>query len=137
MFERISPWSSRLGCDVATAAGPVDHFRGELATTVGHYDEANAFFVQFHAARTNLSWGKNAGRTPAPADIEKVAIFSPGRILTQRPTGRDGGAPRFRRSPKVEGLTSKPAAPARILAGACSLLPGSNAARHSELSIKP
>jgi hypothetical protein len=83
MFERLSPWSGRLVYDAATAAGPVDHFLGGLATVIGRYDEANAFFAQssafcgrvgakFYAARTDLSWGRMLAERQAPADIEKA-----------------------------------------------------------------
>ena len=51
------------------ADGPVSHYLGGLATVLGRYDEADAYFTQaaafndradakFFAARTNLSWGK-------------------------------------------------------------------------------
>ena len=83
MFERLSPWSGRLVYDAATAAGPVDHFLGGLATVIGRYDEANAFFAQssafcdrvgakFYAARTDLSWGRMLAERQAPADIERA-----------------------------------------------------------------
>ncbi|HEY5228515.1 MAG TPA: hypothetical protein VIJ19_08235, partial [Opitutaceae bacterium] len=82
MFERLSPWSGRLVYDAATAAGPVDHFLGGLATVIGRYDEANALFAQssafcdkvgakFYAARTDLSWGRMLAERQAPADIAK------------------------------------------------------------------
>ncbi len=95
MFERLSPWSGRLVYDAATAAGPVDHFLGGLATVIGRYDEANAFFAQssafcdrvgakFYAARTDLSWGKNAGSNArARRTSTRLAIFSPRRRLPQ------------------------------------------------------
>ncbi len=83
MFERLSPWSGRLVYDAATATGPVDQFLGGLATVMGRYDEANAYFAQcsafcgrvgakFYAARTDLSWGRMLAERQAPGDIEKA-----------------------------------------------------------------
>jgi hypothetical protein len=92
MFERLSPWSGRLVYDAATAAGPVDHFLGGLATVIGRYDEANAFFTRssafcdrvgakFYAARTDFSWGRMLAERQAPTDIEKA-----GDLLTRAHT---------------------------------------------------
>jgi class 3 adenylate cyclase/tetratricopeptide (TPR) repeat protein len=83
MFERLSPWSGRLVYDAATATGPVDQFLGGLATVIGRYDEANAYFAQcsafcgrvgakFYAARTDLSWGRMLAERHGPGDVEKA-----------------------------------------------------------------
>jgi hypothetical protein len=83
VFERLAPWSGRLVYDAATAAGPVDQFLGGLATVIGRYEEANAFFarssvlcdrvrVKFYAARTDLSWGRMLAERQAPGDIAKA-----------------------------------------------------------------
>jgi hypothetical protein len=83
MFERLSPWSGRLVYDAATAAGQVDHFLGGLATAIGRYDQANAFFAQSSAVHRQS--GRQVLRRPdrplvrengwpnarPPADIEK------------------------------------------------------------------
>ena len=66
-----------------TADGPVSHFLGGLATVLGRYDEADAYFTQaaafndradakFFAARTNLSWGKMLAERNAPGDAERA-----------------------------------------------------------------
>ena len=66
-----------------TADGPVSHYLGGLATVLGRYDEADAYFTQaaafndradakFFAARTNLSWGKMLAERNAPGDTERA-----------------------------------------------------------------
>ena len=61
----------------SSAAGPVSHYLGGLATVLGRYDEADAYFAQaaafndradakFFAARTNLSWGTMLAERNAP-----------------------------------------------------------------------
>jgi hypothetical protein len=93
LFERLSPWSGRLVYDAATATGPVDQFLGGLATVIGRYDEANAYFAQcsafcgragakFYASRTDLSWGRMLAERQAPGDIEKARD-----LLTKTHTG--------------------------------------------------
>jgi hypothetical protein len=83
MFERLAPWSGRLVYDAATAAGPVDQFLGGLATVIGRYEEANAFFARsssfcdrvsakFYGARTDLSWGRMLAGRQTPGDIERA-----------------------------------------------------------------
>ena len=63
--------------------GPVSHYLGGLATVLGRYDEADAYFAQaaafndrvdakFFAARTNLSWGKMLAERDAPGDTERA-----------------------------------------------------------------
>ena len=93
MLERLSPWSGRLASDAVTSMGPVDQFLGGLATVIGRYDEANAYFAQcssfcdrvgakFFAARTDLSWGRMLTERQAPGDIEKARD-----LLTKAHTG--------------------------------------------------
>ena len=66
----------------ARAEGPVSHYLGGLATVLGRYDEADAYFAQaaafndragakFFAARTNLSWGKMLAERNAPGRRRK------------------------------------------------------------------
>jgi hypothetical protein len=93
MFERLSAWSGRLASDAVTATGPVDQFLGGLATVIGRYEEANAFFAQssafcdrvgakFYGARTDLSWGRMLAERQTPGDIEKARD-----LLTKAHTG--------------------------------------------------
>jgi hypothetical protein len=68
-----------LSFSSAAAEGPVSHYLGGLATVLGRYDEAEAYFAQsaamgdrigakFFAARTDLSWGKMLIERQAPGD---------------------------------------------------------------------
>jgi len=65
------------------AANPVSHQLGGLATVLGRYDQADAYFAQavvfsdrvgakFFAARTHLSWGKMFAECRATGDTEKA-----------------------------------------------------------------
>ena len=94
MFERLSPWSGRLVYDAATAVGPVDGFLGGLATAIGRYDEANAFFAdssafcdrvggKFSAARTDFPWERMLTDLEARRRLKGLARSSPRRILPQ------------------------------------------------------
>jgi hypothetical protein len=69
-----------------------------LATAIGRYDDANAFFAlssafcdragaKFYAARTDLSWGRRLAERQARRTLKRLAIFSPRRILPQWATG--------------------------------------------------
>jgi class 3 adenylate cyclase/tetratricopeptide (TPR) repeat protein len=84
LFERLAPWASQMSTSGGGGAdGPVSHYLGGLATVLGRYDEADAYFAQaaafneragakFFAARTNLSWGKMLVERSATGDIEKA-----------------------------------------------------------------
>jgi predicted ATPase/class 3 adenylate cyclase len=83
LFDRLAPWADRLSHTEPTAEGPVSHYLGGLATVLGGYDEADAYFAQsaalsdrvgakFFAARTDLSWGKLLAERSAPGDNEKA-----------------------------------------------------------------
>ena len=89
LFGRLAPWAdqwSTMGS--AAVEGPVSHYLGGLATVLGRYDEADAYFTQaaafsdragakFFAARTDLLWGKMLAERGAPGDAEKAR-----RLLT-------------------------------------------------------
>ncbi len=83
LFDRLAPWADQFSTTGITADGPVSHYLGGLATVLGRYDEADAYFTQaaafndranakFFAARTNLSWGKMLAERKAPGDTEKA-----------------------------------------------------------------
>ena len=82
-LERLAPWADQFACTDVTTEGPASHYLGALATVLGRYDEANAYFAQsaefskrvgatFFAARTNLSWGKMLVERRAPNDAERA-----------------------------------------------------------------
>jgi hypothetical protein len=61
----------------------VSHYLGGLATVLGRYDEADAYFAKsaavnerigakFFAARTDLKWGELLVERQAPGDTEKA-----------------------------------------------------------------
>jgi class 3 adenylate cyclase/tetratricopeptide (TPR) repeat protein len=83
LFDRLAPWADQMSNGGISTNGPVSHYLGGLATVLGRYDEADAYFTQaaafsdrvgakFDAARTNLSWGKMLAERNAPGDIEKA-----------------------------------------------------------------
>jgi class 3 adenylate cyclase len=83
LFDRLAPWASQFSFSGGSAEGPVSHVLGGLATVLGRYDEADAYFAQaaassnrmrakFFAARTNLAWGKMLTERSEPNDIEKA-----------------------------------------------------------------
>ncbi len=84
LFDRLAPWADQFVTDGgASASGPVTHYLGGLATVLGRYDEADAYFTRaaafneranakFFAARTHLSWGKMLAERNAPGDAEKA-----------------------------------------------------------------
>ena len=84
LFDRLAPWADQWSTTGAVAAlGPVSHYLGGLATVLGRYDEADAYFAQsaamcdrigtkFFAARTDLLWGRMLAERRAPGDTEKA-----------------------------------------------------------------
>ena len=84
LFDRLAPWVDQFSASGgSTAEGPVSHYLGGLATVLGRYNEADAFFTQavamsarmsakFFAARTNLQWGKMLTERSAAGDIDKA-----------------------------------------------------------------
>jgi tetratricopeptide (TPR) repeat protein len=69
MLEQMRPWARRFSYFDGTAAGPVSHALGGLATVLGRFDEAEAHFrasieqsrtmgAKFAAARTHHWWGR-------------------------------------------------------------------------------
>jgi hypothetical protein len=67
--ERLVPWADQWSDNGATAANPICHYLGGLATVLGLYDEADAYFAQsaamcegasarFFLAQTHLLWGR-------------------------------------------------------------------------------
>jgi class 3 adenylate cyclase/tetratricopeptide (TPR) repeat protein len=84
LFDRLAPWADQFVTDGgASASGPVTHYLGGLATVLGRYDDADAYFTRaaafneranakFFAARTHLSWGKMLAERNAPGDAERA-----------------------------------------------------------------
>ncbi len=83
LFDRLAPWADQAPYPGLTVESPVSHYLGGLATVLGRYDEADAYFAhaaafndranaKFFAARTNLSWGKMLAERDAPGDNERA-----------------------------------------------------------------
>ena len=51
LFDRLVPWADQWSTTVGpTAEGPVSHSLGGLASLLGRYDEADAYFAQSAAS---------------------------------------------------------------------------------------
>ncbi|HXN59886.1 MAG TPA: AAA family ATPase [Acidimicrobiales bacterium] len=83
LFDQLAPWADHMATTGTTAEGPVSHYVGGLATVLGRYDDADAYFAKsaafsdrigakFFAARTDLLWGRMLAERGAPGDIEKA-----------------------------------------------------------------
>ncbi len=81
LFDQLEPWARQLPATGGSVLGPVTHYLGGLATVLGRYEEANAYFAEaaafsdrvgakFFAARTDLLWGKMLAERKAPGDLE-------------------------------------------------------------------
>jgi class 3 adenylate cyclase/tetratricopeptide (TPR) repeat protein len=82
LFDRLAPWAAQFSTTGVTADGPVSYYLGSLATVLGRFDEADAYFMQaaafndrvdakFFAASTNLAWGEILAERGAPGDAEQ------------------------------------------------------------------
>ena len=100
LFDRLAPWADQLVYDLGpTVQGPVSHYLGGLATVLGRYDEADAYFAQsaasserldakFFAARTDLLWGRMLAERRGPGrHPRRPGTFSPRRTPPRRPMG--------------------------------------------------
>jgi tetratricopeptide (TPR) repeat protein len=83
LFDRLAPYPDQLSTTGVAVGGPVSHFLGGLATVLGRYDEADAYFThaaafndranaKCFAARTNLSWGTMLTERNAPGDNDRA-----------------------------------------------------------------
>jgi hypothetical protein len=84
LFHQLRPWADTWSTtEGPTAEGPVSHFLGGLATVLGRYDEADAYFAhsaassarahaKFFGAQTDLLWGKMLAERDTPGDIDKA-----------------------------------------------------------------
>jgi class 3 adenylate cyclase len=87
LFDRLKPWADQWSTGGGiTAEGPVSHYLGGLATVLGRYDEADAYFCQaaafsdrvgakFFAANTDLLWGRMLAERSAPGEAEKARVL--------------------------------------------------------------
>jgi class 3 adenylate cyclase len=83
LFDRLAPWTDQWSTSAGlNSQGPVSLYLGGLATVLGRYGEADAFFsrsaglsermgAKFFTAQTELLWGRMLAERRAPGDIEK------------------------------------------------------------------
>jgi class 3 adenylate cyclase/tetratricopeptide (TPR) repeat protein len=84
IFDQLAPWAGQsVASGSVTASGLVNQSLGALATVLGRYDEANAYFDQsaavsarmkakFFAAMTDLLWGSMLSERKSEGDTEKA-----------------------------------------------------------------
>ena len=83
LFDRLAPWADQAPYPGLTVDSPVSHYLGGLATVLGRYDDADAYFARaaalndranakFFAARNNLSWATMLAERNAPGDNERA-----------------------------------------------------------------
>jgi class 3 adenylate cyclase/tetratricopeptide (TPR) repeat protein len=83
LFDRLAPCVGQVRTTGIAVAGPVSQVLGGLATVLGRFDEADAYFARaaafneradaaFFAAGTNLSWGTMLAERQAPGDAERA-----------------------------------------------------------------
>jgi class 3 adenylate cyclase len=83
LFERLAPWADQWGTSGLHTFGPISHVLGGLATVLGRYDDADAYFAmsaasssraraKFFTAQTNLLWGQLHTERNAPGDTDRA-----------------------------------------------------------------
>jgi class 3 adenylate cyclase len=83
LFSQLEPWAAQLPATGGSALGPVSHYLGGLATVLGHFAEADAYFARsaamsqrmgakFFAARTDLLWARMLMQRGAPGDAAQA-----------------------------------------------------------------
>jgi class 3 adenylate cyclase len=84
LFDRLAPWAElSVASGSVMASGLVSHSLGGLATVLGRYEEADAYFNQssatgarmkakFYVATTDLLWGCMLAERQAEGDTEKA-----------------------------------------------------------------
>ena len=109
LFTRLAPWADQMSMTGGSVEGPVSYALGGLATVLGRYDTAEAYFAQaaafsdgagatFFAARTDLARGSMLAERGAPCDAEEAGV-----LLTRarRAAGAHGYADVERRANKA------------------------------------
>jgi class 3 adenylate cyclase len=83
LYERLAPWGDQWSDNGATAANPICHYLGGLASVLGRDDDADAFFArsatmcrgigaQFFLAQTELLWGRMLARRGRTEDHDRA-----------------------------------------------------------------
>jgi tetratricopeptide (TPR) repeat protein len=83
IFDQLVPWADLWPSNGAECESPISQYLGALATGLGRYDEAEAYFevamvecdrtgAKFFAARTNLLWGVMLAQRRLDADRDRA-----------------------------------------------------------------
>ncbi len=91
LLAELEPWATQLPATGASALGPVSHYLGGLATVLGRFSEADAYFARsaamsqrmgakFFAARTDLLWARMLVQRAASGD----AALARARLISAR-----------------------------------------------------
>ena len=84
LLDRLAPWAGTWSTTMGpTVEGPVSLFLGGLASVLGRYAEADAYFAEsatssqradakYFAARTDLGWGMMLADRGGPGDSQKA-----------------------------------------------------------------
>ena len=83
LFESLAPWADQVSASGMTAEGPVSHYLGGLASTLGRHDEAESFFAKstewcdragavHFGVRTDLWRGRLLAERRGPHDLERA-----------------------------------------------------------------
>jgi class 3 adenylate cyclase/tetratricopeptide (TPR) repeat protein len=83
LFDRLAPFAEQVPTNFLNAWDRVSHYLGSLATVLGRYGEADAYFketaefndradAKFFKANTNLAWGTMLLERDAPGDAEQA-----------------------------------------------------------------
>jgi hypothetical protein len=97
-FDDLNPFAALVAWDDGVPLGPVSGYLGGLATLLGRFDEADAYFTQavemshrleakFFTAIANLWWAPMLNERGAPGDVEKPGTFSSKRTPPRRRRG--------------------------------------------------
>jgi DNA-binding SARP family transcriptional activator/tetratricopeptide (TPR) repeat protein len=83
LFSALRPWSDQFSYNDVTTEGPVSHYLGGLATVLGLFDEAEAYFsrsakmcrqlgAKCFLARTELNWARMLLERGEPGDAHRT-----------------------------------------------------------------
>jgi len=83
VFDRLEPWADQWATGGLGSSGPFTIFLGGLATVLGRYDDADAYFARAAestaragakcgAALTDQLWGQMLAERNAPGDLDRA-----------------------------------------------------------------